>query len=277
MAVVNKALFVIERNLHRDLSLDQIARYCDVSRFHLAHAFGEATGQSAMEYLRGRRLTEAAFALASGADDILSVALDSRYASHEAFSRAFKAQFGKTPEEVRTSESVEGLKLVHAIRHLESKAMKLKEPRFEQSEELLFVGLGEHVPYRDMQNIAGQWQRFMSASYGEIAFRAAEPPVGIAAASNDDGIEYLCAARVTKFADVPKGCRRIAVPPATYAVFAHDGHITQIRETYEAIWNDWFAKSGKTPAEAPTLERHNDSFDPRTGKGGVTIWIPIGG
>ena len=97
MSVTNKALFVIERNLHRDLTLDQIAEYCGVSRFHLAHAFGESTGLSVMEYLRGRRLTEAAYALASGADSILAVALDSRYASHEAFSRAFRAQFGKPP------------------------------------------------------------------------------------------------------------------------------------------------------------------------------------
>jgi hypothetical protein len=29
------------------------------------------------------------------------------------------------------------------------------------------------------------------------------------------------------------------------------------------------------PTEAPGLERHNDIFDPRTGNGGVTIWIPI--
>jgi AraC family transcriptional regulator len=57
MSVTNKALFVIERNLYRDLTLDQIARYCDVSRFHLAHAFGESTGLSVIEYLRGRRLT----------------------------------------------------------------------------------------------------------------------------------------------------------------------------------------------------------------------------
>ena len=76
--------------------------------------------------MRGRRLTEAAYALAAGADDILSVALDSCYASHEAFSRAFKAHFGRTPEEVRKSESIEGLRLVDAIRHVESKAMTLK-------------------------------------------------------------------------------------------------------------------------------------------------------
>jgi AraC family transcriptional regulator len=273
--ITNKALFIIERNLHHDLTLDHIAKYCDVSRLHLAHAFGESTDLSVMEYLRARRLTEAAYELASGANDILSVALDSCYASHEAFSRAFKAQFGRTPEEVRKFESIEGLSLVDAIRHLESKAMTLKEPRIQTEGELLFVGLSEHVPYKDTQNIAGQWERFMSGPYGEIDHKLDEPPVGITTGSNDDGIEYVCATGVMKFGRVAKNCIKLTLSPATYVVFAHDDHVTQIRETYKAIWNNWFPKSGKTPAEKPGLERHNDSFDPRTGNGGVTIWIPI--
>jgi len=275
MSLANKALFVIERNLTRDLSLEQIAKYCDVSRFHLAHAFGEATGRSVIEYVRARRLTEAAYALAAGANDILGVALDTGYASHEAFSRAFKAQFGKTPEEVRKSESIAGLNLVDAIRHLECKPMTLKEPRIEKVGELKFVGLAEHVGYDQMQNIAGQWLRFMQNHYAAIENKSPEPPVGIAAASNDEGVEYVCAVGVTRFGPVPKELINVTLAPATYAVFAHDGHVTQIRETYRAIWNDWFPKNGKTPAEAPGFERHNETFDPRTGNGGVTIWLPI--
>jgi AraC family transcriptional regulator len=145
MSVTDKALFVIERNLDRDLSLAEIAQARDVSRFHLSHAFGETTGLSVMEYLRGRRLTKAAHALASGAPNILNVALDAGYQSHEAFSRAIKTHFGITPDEVRKSESLAGLKLVDAIHHRESKDMKLKTPRFEKAGELLFVGLREHV------------------------------------------------------------------------------------------------------------------------------------
>src|ERR1700761_4977529 len=156
MPLTNKALFVIERNLNRELTLAEIAKACDVSRFHLAHAFGKATGRSVMDYVRGRRLTEAAYALASGATDILPVALDSGYASHEAFSRAFKERFGKTPEEVKKSESVAGLTLVDPIRHLESKAMTLKEPRIEKVGVLKFVGLKERVAYNQLQAIAGQ-------------------------------------------------------------------------------------------------------------------------
>jgi AraC family transcriptional regulator len=42
-----------------------------------------------------------------------------------------------------------------------------------------------------------------------------------------------------------------------------------------AIWNDWFPTSGSMPKKAATLEHHNRSFDPRTGEGGVTVWIPL--
>lgn len=275
MSLTNKALFIIERNLHSDLSLEQIAKFCDVSRFHLAHAFGEATGLSVIEYRRARRLTEAAYALAAGASDILGVALDTGYASHEAFSRAFKVQFGKTPEEVRKSESIAGLTLVDAIRHLESKAMKLKEPRIEKAGELLFVGLSQHIGYNAMQDIAGQWLRFMQTFYGDIDNKIDEPPVGITTASDDDGVEYVTAAGVTKVGGVPKALTRVTLKPQTYAVFAHDGHVTEIRETYDAIWNDWFPNNGRQPAEAPGFERHNATFDPRTGNGGITIWLPL--
>lgn len=275
MSVTNKALFVIERNLSRDLTLVEIAKSCDVSRFHLAHAFGESTGLSVMEYLRGRRLTEAAYALASGAADILGVALDTGYQSHEAFSRAFKTQFGKTPEEVRKSESIEGLKLVDAIRHLEAKAMKLEEPRIEKLGEQHFVGLPEFVTYGNMHTIAGQWQRFMSGPYNEVENKVPGIPVGIAAESTEEGVHYLCAAEVSRFGRIPDGLTKITLAPQTYLVFAHSDHITTLRKTYEAIWNEWLPTHGRTVLEAPSLDKHNDTFDPRTGNGGVTIWIPI--
>lgn len=275
MSLTNRALFVIERNLNRDLSLGEIAERCNVSRFHLAHAFGEATGRSVMEYVRQRRLTEAAYALAGGAGDILDVALGSGYASHEAFTRAFKAEFAKTPEEVREQESVAGLKLVDALRLVDRKPVKIEPPRFEKTGELLFVGLSERSPYGETQHIPGQWQRFMSGPYQEIANKKAGIPVGVSTQGDDGELAYVCAAEVARFNGVPKGLVKLAVAPATYAVFEHKAHVTLLQQTYVAIWNDWFPASGKAPAEAPGLERHNPTFDTRTGEGGVTIWIPV--
>src|SRR6185312_8616815 len=91
------------------------AAHSGVSRFHLSHAFLARTGRPLMTYVRGRRLTEAARALAKGAPDILTVALDAGYNSHEAFTRAFRDQFGLTPEAVREQGHVRQLNLVEAL------------------------------------------------------------------------------------------------------------------------------------------------------------------
>jgi len=48
MSVTGKALFVIERNHNRDLSLEEIATACGVTKYHLAHAFGQTTKLSVM-------------------------------------------------------------------------------------------------------------------------------------------------------------------------------------------------------------------------------------
>ena len=96
-AVVEKALWFIEHYYGREITLDEMAEHIGVSRYHLSRSFPLAVGMSISAYLRGRRLTEAAKALASGAPDILAVALDATYGSHEAFTRAFKQALGVSP------------------------------------------------------------------------------------------------------------------------------------------------------------------------------------
>jgi len=274
MSLANKALFVIERSLDEDLSLYEIAARCGVSRFHLAHAFGRSFGLSAIAYMRGRRLTEAARALQNGAPNILHLALDSGYASHEAFSRAFKAQFGITPEEARQSRPVAGW--AEPLARLESKMSALKEPEIRREGKRLFVGVRSRMAYANIMSTASaQWRRFMAEAYSDIALKRPGPPVGLDFPVDDEGCEYVCAAGVTGFGFVPPGCEKVTVEPAEYAVFAHDGNVSQINETYRPIFDEWLPASGRTLADTPRLETYNDAFDPRTGDGGIKIWIPL--
>ncbi|RUY80009.1 AraC family transcriptional regulator, partial [Mesorhizobium sp. M7A.F.Ca.CA.003.01.2.1] len=115
MNPTEKALWFVESHLPEAISLDDVAQSSGVSRFHVTRAFGAATGRSVMGYMRSRRLTEAARKLAGGAPDILVVALDAGYNSHEAFTRAFRDQFGTTPELVRAQGSTNNLDLVEPI------------------------------------------------------------------------------------------------------------------------------------------------------------------
>jgi len=34
-------------------------------------------------------------------------------------------------------------------------------------------------------------------------------------------------------------------------------------------------QAGWAPANAPVIERHSPSFDPETGDGGLSLWIPL--
>src|SRR5215471_21383076 len=115
MNPAQKALWYVEGHLSDELTLDEIASVGGVSRFHMVRAFGEATGMSVMRYVRARRLTKAARALARGAPDILTLALDADYGSHEAFTRAFRDHFGVTPETVRGLARTDHLKLQEPI------------------------------------------------------------------------------------------------------------------------------------------------------------------
>ena len=108
MNPVGQALWFIETKLDRELTLDRISANCDMSRFGFSRLFSMNTGWPVMRYVRARRLTRAARTLAQGAPDILQVALDAGYGSHEAFTRAFRDCFGITPEDVRARRTLTG-------------------------------------------------------------------------------------------------------------------------------------------------------------------------
>lgn len=74
MDVSAKAIWFVESHLRTPVSLEEIASACGVSAYHLTRAFSTAKGLPLMRYVRRRRLSQAARALAGGADDILALA-----------------------------------------------------------------------------------------------------------------------------------------------------------------------------------------------------------
>jgi AraC family transcriptional regulator len=90
VSVTAKAAWFIESHLSDELSLETMADGVRVSKFHLCRACTASAGGSLAGYVRARRLSATARILAHGAPDILAVALDAGYGSHEAFTRAFR-------------------------------------------------------------------------------------------------------------------------------------------------------------------------------------------
>jgi AraC family transcriptional regulator len=274
MNPVGKALWYIESHFAQEIDLDEIAATAGVSRFHLCRAFGEATGRSVMQYVRARRLSEAARALSAGAADILSVALDWGYGSHEAFTRAFRDQFGVTPESVRAQRHLANLSLTDPIKMDETLLTSLAPPRFENGRALLIAGLGARYSGESSKAIPAQWQRF-GPHIGYIPGQVGCVTYGVCCNSDDDGnFDYISGVAVSSFSDLPADLVRIRIPERRYAVFTHRDHVSTIRRTWNTIWSKWLPESGHQVADAPDFERY-ENFDPEKGTGIIEIWIPL--
>lgn len=275
MDPVDKALWFIESHFAQELSLDDIAAIAGVSRFQLVRAFGYATGTSVMRYVRARRLTEAARALANGAPDILALALDAGYGSHEAFTRAFRDQFGVTPESVRAAGSLANLEPMEPILMTEIPTATLEPPRFENTPALLIAGLGERFSQAGSAGIPALWQRF-NEQIDHVPGRVGDIAYGVCFNTDDaGGFDYIAGVQVRDFAELPKDSARVRIPPQRYAVFTHREHISTIRRTVTTIWSKWLPASGFQAADAPFFERYGPAFDGRTGLGGFEIWLAI--
>jgi AraC family transcriptional regulator len=277
MNPAQKALWYIESHLAAPLTLDEIAGVADVSRFHMVRAFAAATGFSVMRYVRARRLSEAARALAAGAPDILALALDADYGSHEAFTRAFRDHFGATPESVRAATCLDHLKLQEPILMDSTATDHLRPPRFETSKPLLVAGIGDRFSHENGAGIPGLWQRFHQ-TVADLPGRVGQVAYGVCCNGDDAGnFDYIAGVEVTDFSDLPREFMRVRIPAQKYAVFTHHEHISTIRRTINAIWNHWLPASGFQVADAPNFERYDENFDPNTGDGGFEIWVPIKG
>jgi AraC family transcriptional regulator len=279
MQAVGKALWYIESHFGEPLTLDDVAEASGLSRFHLSRTFAAVVGQPVVAYLRGRRLTEAARQLADGAPDILQVALEAGYNSHEAFTRAFREQFGLTPEDARARRSLANLKLVEPVRMPDQPTAAISPARFVKTDAMLFAGLRKYFRFDDRGGIPNVWQLFgpiIGTIPGEIPGAAYGLNLSPADAQDDCGFDYFAAVRVKSLDDLPEGLSGARIASRNWAAFEHKGHVSSVGATCGAA-GEWLAQSGRAPKSGPMqmIEYYGPEFDARTGLGGCEVWVPV--
>jgi AraC-like DNA-binding protein len=94
----------IERNLHRDVALAELAELAGLSTTHFARAFRRSLGEPPYRYFRRRRIERAKSLLAGTSHGIAQIALDCGYAAQSHFTSAFKEQTMTTPGAYRRTE-----------------------------------------------------------------------------------------------------------------------------------------------------------------------------
>lgn len=277
MSVTNKALWYIETHLDDDVRLEAVAESVGVSRFHLSRAFAVATGKSLTGYARARRLSVAAKALVNGAPDILAVAIEAGYGSHEAFTRAFRQHFGMPPEQFRTQNRESKTTFQEPLPMKTSALPTLAAPRIVSSEAKLILGMAQPCAAAGDPNIPGLWNRFVP-HIGHVPGQVANAAYGVICNSDESGnYDYIAGVEVRAFPKESGEFRRMRIPPQTYAVFEHRDHVSSIAGTWKAIWENGLSDAGLKAADGPAFELYGEQFNGMTGAGGFEIWVPIAG
>ena len=91
----------IEGHLDEPITLHALAKSAGYSPWHCARIFKELTGKAPFEYIRMYRLSKAAMELRDNDIKVVDVAMDFLFDSHEGFTRAFRRQFGMSPNEYK--------------------------------------------------------------------------------------------------------------------------------------------------------------------------------
>ncbi len=103
---IRGAVSFMETHLRDDIGLEDVARAVHLSPFFLQRGFSLMTGVGVGEYLRNRRLYEAALDLQKTGERVIDIALKYGYETPESFARAFARFHGATPTQVREGAAI---------------------------------------------------------------------------------------------------------------------------------------------------------------------------
>jgi AraC family transcriptional regulator len=160
----------------------------------------------------------------------------------------------------------------------EGTAMRVEEPRIENGKTMIIAGMQGHYTYQTIREIPALWQKFVPYM-DRIAGRVGHIEYGLCWDLGTGGIDYLAGEEISSADGLPPELRIVRIPAMKYAVFGHREHVSRISETCGAAF-EWLKKSryqnAVTSKDVPNFfERYGQEFDPKTGMGGIEVWVPM--
>jgi AraC family transcriptional regulator len=276
---LSNAIDYIEDNLAGEISYDEAAKIACCSTYYFQRMFSCVTGISLSEYIRRRRMTQAAFELQSTDIKVLDVALKYGYTSPTSFNRAFKSVHGISPAAAKSQGSV--LNAYPPIKFsIKVTGGNVMSYRVEEKEAMRIVGI--RIPLTlDMEEnqkiVPHFWSKTLKSNqFPGICNLSNQSPkgvLGVTACQSSDEIYYYIAASTDK--PTPDGMLEYEIPAATWVIFESDGRFKEsIQSIFRRFLTEWLPFSGYTYAELPDIEVYPISKE-RPQEGHCEVWIAV--
>lgn len=105
---IQEAVTFIQQNIHRGITVEEVAGVCKLNRNYFSKMFKEVMGCTTQEFMIQLRLSTAAEQMLTTNDLIGDIARRCGYPNQLHFSRAFKKRYGLSPREWRTQNKTRG-------------------------------------------------------------------------------------------------------------------------------------------------------------------------
>lgn len=236
-----KAINTIENNLKENIELKTIAHEAGYSLYHFHRVFKSIMKDSLKDYIRKRRITEAAKDLIFAQSSIIDIALKYQYETRESFSRSFKNTYGMNPSKVKTNKCLYGLREKLSKEEILSRIKELElglNPRIIHLPKMIYRGQKIKVKadgsnLKDIPLFWTEWRKQNNFNH----------PVGICIFSQDNTFEYMIGVEETNSENNSNDC--VIAEESDYALFRVEGQmIEQVQKTWDSIYTTWLNQSG---------------------------------
>ena len=276
---LNDSISYVEDSLCGKFSLERAAQLACCSAFHYQRMFSYIAGIPLGEYIRRRRMTEAAFELQKGGVKVLDAALKYGYDSPTAFNRAFQSVHGVSPAAAR-AEGVPIKAYPRISFKLSIRGEAEMTYRIENREAFRIVG-AKRSYQMDVEGNFAEIPQF----WGEMAQAGLIPRLcalmdgglpgvlGICTCMSGREFDYYIA--VTSDVPLPDGLAEYEIPACTWAIFDCIGPMPQaIQALQTRIVSEWLPLSGYEYADAPDIELYL-AGDQSADDYRCEVWLPV--
>ena len=278
----NNTIDYLETVLDAEISEKKVTQLSGYSYAMFSRLFSILTETTLSEYLRSRRLTEAAIILRDTNEKIIDIAFKFGYESSDSFGTAFKNFHGFTPSEVRNGKPfklVSRVQLALSVRGGRSMNITIQKKK-------AFTVAGVNEQNIDSSLCSSIWGRlFSKVSHEEISKLGTGESVGVChdilnLANHDvletNTINYMAGYIVTD-ADKARcmGLDVLEVEEAEYAVVELIGSVSEcIHDGWKYVMEVFFPEHGYAHSGKPDFEYYYEGdMDSKDYK--MELWIPI--
>ncbi|MGM9550661.1 MAG: GyrI-like domain-containing protein [Clostridia bacterium] len=246
-AVINKAINYIFDNIEKDITVDDVAKHCCYSKYHLMRMFKEDTDEALYQFIKRIRLERSAWRLKVEKDkNISEIGVDCGYSSSN-FATAFKKHLNVTPADFRkiSERMVEESSFSHGI----------SIDQLEKSEDLITV---EHldsflVIYErkkgNYHNMAEEWCKFIK-KYKHLSSDDTiyiESTIDDPSITDEDNCMYeLCQTISPDHVALKEGSDILThtFEGGKYAIYHFKGFPQFLFMVYQEVFCRWLSKTG---------------------------------